>query len=190
MNERERIELIMKCYDLSPSQFADRTGIQRASVSHIISGRNKPSLEVMLKIYEAFPGMDMKWLMTGVGEAPTRQATMEAATVAVPDTLFAGQNAQMQAEPQLFGAPAEPVQQQVVEPVGRRIVVQQSVGESKPNRASVQQPQRERSVPDVRPKRTQAGRMAQMAAMQPDKKIKEVRIYYTDGTYETLIPEK
>ena len=63
MNERERIELLMKCYDLSPSQFADRTGIQRASVSHIISGRNKPSLEVMLKIYEAFPGVDMKWLM-------------------------------------------------------------------------------------------------------------------------------
>ena len=40
MNERERIELLMKCYDLSPSQFADRTGVQRASVSHIISGRN------------------------------------------------------------------------------------------------------------------------------------------------------
>ena len=51
MNERERIELLMRCYELTPSQFADRTGIQRASVSHIISGRNKPSLEVMLKIY-------------------------------------------------------------------------------------------------------------------------------------------
>ena len=74
MNERERIELLMKCYDLSPSQFADKTGIQRASVSHIISGRNKPSLEVMLKIYDAFPGIDMKWLMTGVGEVPVRQA--------------------------------------------------------------------------------------------------------------------
>lgn len=190
MNERERIELIMKCYDLSPSQFADKTGIQRASVSHIISGRNKPSLEVMLKIYEAFPGMDMKWLMTGVGEAPTRQATMEAATVAAPDTLFAGQDTPIQAEPQLFATSAEPRQQQAVESVGRRVVAQQTIEEPKPGRVAMQQPQRERSVPDVRPKRTQAGRMAQMAAMQPDKKIKEVRIYYTDGTYETLIPEK
>ena len=58
MNERERIELLMKCYELTSSQFADRTGIQRASVSHIISGRNKPSLEVMQKIYEAFPELD------------------------------------------------------------------------------------------------------------------------------------
>ena len=60
----------MKCYELTSSQFADRTGIQRASVSHIISGRNKPSLEVMQKIYEAFPELDLKWLMTGVGEEP------------------------------------------------------------------------------------------------------------------------
>ena len=62
MTERERIELLMKCYNLSSSQFADRTGIQRASVSHILSGRNKPSLEVMLKIYDAFPNLDMNGL--------------------------------------------------------------------------------------------------------------------------------
>ena len=70
MNERERLELIMRCYNLTPSQFADKTGIQRASVSHILSGRNKASLEVMLKIYDAFPSLDMKWLMTGNGDAP------------------------------------------------------------------------------------------------------------------------
>ena len=70
MNERDRIELLMKSYNLSPSQFADKTGIQRASVSHILSGRNKPSLEVMLKIYEAFPGLSMEWLMAGIGDGP------------------------------------------------------------------------------------------------------------------------
>ena len=71
MTERDRIELLMKSYNLSPSQFADRTGIQRASVSHILSGRNKPSLEVMLKIYESFPGLSMEWLMMGKGDAPS-----------------------------------------------------------------------------------------------------------------------
>jgi hypothetical protein len=35
----------------------------------------------------------------------------------------------------------------------------------------------------------QANRLAQMAALQPEKKIKEIRIYYSDGTYETLVPE-
>ena len=177
MNERERIELLMKCYDLSPSQFADRTGVQRASVSHIISGRNKPSLEVMLKIYEAFPGVDMKWLMMGVGEAPTRQAAPETVVSAPQESLFTEQPVTPQAENTLFTAPAEPVRPVVEEP--------------KPRRAAVQQPLREKAVPDPRPRRSlQGGRLAQMAAMQSERKIKEIRIYYSDGTYETLIPEK
>jgi transcriptional regulator with XRE-family HTH domain len=177
MNERERIELLMKCYNLSPSQFADRTGIQRASVSHIISGRNKPSLEVMLKIYEAFPGLDMKWLMTGIGDAPTGQASEPAAGVQ-QESLFAEQAAVPHVESSLFAAPAEPVLPTAIPE------------EPKPRRTALQQPVRERTVPEARPRRQQGTRLAQMAAMQPDKKIKEIRIYYSDGTYETLIPEK
>ena len=170
MNERERIELLMKCYDLSPSQFAEKTGIQRASVSHIISGRNKPSLEVMLKIYEAFPGVDMKWLMMGVGEEPQPQKAHEVAEI-VSETLFPER---LQAESNLFA----PVESAV-----------QVIEESKPRRVAAQQP-REKQSPDVRSRRSQAARVAQMMPLPADKKIKEVRIYYSDGTYETLIPER
>ena len=178
MNERERIELLMKCYDLSPSQFAERTGIQRASVSHIISGRNKPSLEVMLKVYDAFPGVDMKWLMTGIGEEPVHMSAPETVPAAT-DTLFSGVDAapekQQQLESNLF-APAP-----IVEAVQHE--------ESKQRRTPVQQPVKEKAVPEVRPRRAPANRLAQMATLQPDKKIKEIRIYYSDGTYETLVPE-
>ena len=171
MNERERIELLMKCYDLSPSQFAERTGIQRASVSHIISGRNKPSLEVMLKVYDAFPGVDMKWLMTGVGEVPVRQSAVTAAS----ETLFQQpEQASLQQQNDLFAAPEAPSAPLAEEP--------------KPRRAAVPQVVKEKGA-DFRAKRAQVGRYAQVMAMQPDKKIKEVRIYYSDGTYETLIPE-
>ena len=175
MNERERIELLMKCYDLSPSQFAERTGIQRASVSHIISGRNKPSLEVMLKVYDAFPGVDLKWLMTGVGEEPVRRSAPETVPAAT-DTLFTGVNAALQnqqTENNLFTPIVEPVMQE----------------DLKPRRIPVQQPVREKVVSEVRARRAPANRLAQMAALQPDKKIKEIRIYYSDGTYETLVPE-
>ena len=176
MNERERIELLMKCYDLSPSQFAERTGIQRASVSHIISGRNKPSLEVMLKVYDAFPGVDMKWLMTGVGEEPVRSSMPEDVPSAI-DTLFPGVDTApqrpQQLENNLFAPAVEPVQQE----------------EPKPRRTPVQQPVREKAVPEPRTRRAPANRLAQVAALQPDKKIKEIRIYYSDGTYETLVPE-
>ena len=174
MNERERIELLMKCYDLSPSQFAEKTGIQRASVSHIISGRNKPSLEVMLKIYEAFPSVDMKWWMMGVGEEPVPQKALEVAE-AVSETHFPeSATSRLQAESGLF-APVEPAPQ-VFE-------------ESKPRRVAMPQP-REKQPAEARQKRSQSGRLAQMMPLSADKKIKEVRIYYSDGTYETLVPER
>ena len=176
MNERERIELLMKSYDLSPSQFAERTGIQRASVSHILSGRNKPSLEVMLKVYDAFPGVDMKWLMTGVGEEPVRHVAANQAPIA-DDTLFASIDTASQRPRQLENSLFTPV-------------VETAHEEAKPRRTPVQQPVREKTVPDARPRRTPANRLAQMAAIQPEKKIKEIRIYYSDGTYETLVPEK
>lgn len=176
MSERERIELLMKCYDLSPSQFADKTGIQRASVSHIISGRNKPSLEVMLKIYDAFPGIDMKWLMTGVGEVPVRQADAEPAVNFSNESLFPEQSAARQADNTLFAANIEQASPVAEEPKPRRVATQPSV--------------REKVVSDSRPRRSQSARMPQMTALQPEKKIKEIRIYYSDGTYETLIPEK
>ena len=173
MNERERIELLMKCYDLTPSQFADKTGIQRASVSHIISGRNKPSLEVMLKIYDAFPEVDMKWLMMGVGEVPVRKSVQVVEKTA-SETLFAESNSQQSRdEAPLFNS-VEMERPIVEEAKPRRVVAPKSS---------------ERNVADTRAKRSLGGRMAQMAALQPDKKIKEVRIYYSDGTYETLIPE-
>jgi transcriptional regulator with XRE-family HTH domain len=173
MNERERIELLMKCYDLTPSQFADKTGIQRASVSHIISGRNKPSLEVMLKVYDAFPEVDMKWLMMGVGEVPVRKSVQVVEKTA-SETLFAESNSQQSRdEAPLFNSVE--MERPIVEEAKPRRVVAQKLSE--------------RNVADSRAKRSLGGRMAQMAALQPDKRIKEVRIYYSDGTYETLIPE-
>ena len=166
----------MKSYDLSPSQFAERTGIQRASVSHILSGRNKPSLEVMLKVYDAFPGVDMKWLMTGVGEEPVRHVAANQAPVA-DDTLFASIDTASQRPQQVENSLFTPV-------------VETAHEEAKPRRTPVQQPVREKTIPDARPRRTPANRLAQMAAIQPEKKIKEIRIYYSDGTYETLVPER
>lgn len=53
--------------DLSPSQFADEIGVQRSGVSHILSGRNKPSLDFILKILTRFPEVDADWLLFGKG---------------------------------------------------------------------------------------------------------------------------
>ena len=169
MNERDRIELIMKSYELSPSQFADRTGIQRASVSHILSGRNKASLEVMLKIYEAFPGLDIEWLMTGKGKEPGKSEPVAAFSPSAAG-LFQDAVAEKPVMP-LFTA-EQPLRLQEQEVVSR-----------KNDPAPVQS--RERRVKKL------VSRSASAAANDlPAKRIKEVRVYYTDGTYEILVPER
>ncbi len=61
----ERILYLIKIKKLTPSQFADEIGIQRSGMSHIISGRNKPSLEFVLKILKRYPEVKPEWLLYG-----------------------------------------------------------------------------------------------------------------------------
>lgn len=53
---------------MSPSRFADEVGLNRPTVSHILSGRNNPGLEVIQKILHRFPHINASWLVTGLGE--------------------------------------------------------------------------------------------------------------------------
>ena len=62
-------------YDLNATSFADAIDVGRSSISHIISGRNKPSLEFVMKIIEAFPEVELYWLLNGKGSFPKSQVT-------------------------------------------------------------------------------------------------------------------
>ena len=66
----DRIETIIKYYGLSPSSFADKIGVNRATITHITSGRNKPSLDVILKIIKSFKEVRYDWLLDGKGTFP------------------------------------------------------------------------------------------------------------------------
>lgn len=61
----DRFRYIMKLNQLSASAFADKIGVQRSSVSHVLSGRNKPSLEFIQKVLRNFPRVDANWLVDG-----------------------------------------------------------------------------------------------------------------------------
>lgn len=65
---RERIFKIMEKEGLTSSRFAEAIGIQRSAMSHIVSGRNNPSLDVITKILERFPYVNSNWLLFGKGE--------------------------------------------------------------------------------------------------------------------------
>ena len=66
----ERLHAIMDYYKLSHSNFANKIGVPRSSISHIMSGRNKPSLDFMLKIVESFKDVELNWLVYGIGKFP------------------------------------------------------------------------------------------------------------------------
>lgn len=61
----ERLQLLMKENELTASSFADKIGVQRSSISHILSGRNKPSLDFIAKIEANFNEVSFHWLLTG-----------------------------------------------------------------------------------------------------------------------------
>ena len=63
----ERIRILLESRQLTPTQFADVIGVARPIVSHILSGRNKPSLEVVQRILAAMPDLAMPWLLNGTG---------------------------------------------------------------------------------------------------------------------------
>tara|TARA_R110002050_G_scaffold25604_13_gene68300 strand:- start:11934 stop:12314 length:381 start_codon:yes stop_codon:yes gene_type:complete len=71
----KRIDQILKFYDLSASAFADTIGVQRSSISHLLAGRNKPSLEFVLKVVSSFPDVDLYWLLFGKGSFPKKIKT-------------------------------------------------------------------------------------------------------------------
>jgi transcriptional regulator with XRE-family HTH domain len=59
----ERIREILETKNMSPSRFADEIGVQRSSISHILSGRNKPSLDIITKIVRRFPELGTDWFL-------------------------------------------------------------------------------------------------------------------------------
>ncbi len=62
-----RIQEIIKRYNLSPSKLADTLEIPRSTISHILSERNKPSLEFIYKLIDKFPEISLTWLLKGEG---------------------------------------------------------------------------------------------------------------------------
>ena len=62
---QDRIKLIMKSQKASASEFADTIDVKRSNLSHVLSGRNKPSLDFLAKIINHYPNVNAAWLVTG-----------------------------------------------------------------------------------------------------------------------------
>jgi transcriptional regulator with XRE-family HTH domain len=71
----KRLQKIIDFYSLSATTFAEKIGVQRSSISHILSGRNKPSLDFIMKVLSSYPEVELYWLLNGKGIFPAKQQT-------------------------------------------------------------------------------------------------------------------
>ncbi|MBU2930105.1 helix-turn-helix domain-containing protein [Winogradskyella psychrotolerans] len=82
----KRLQKVIDLYNESASSFAEKIGVQRSSISHILSGRNKPSLDFVMKVLHSYPEVELYWLMNGRGDFPSKPKISESPNSNTPVT--------------------------------------------------------------------------------------------------------
>lgn len=94
----DRINLILQTKNMSASEFANKIGVQRSNVSHVLSGRNRPSLDFIQKILKRFPDINADWLLLEKGSMYEKKDLFSD----VNNSKIASNNAQKPRERNLF----------------------------------------------------------------------------------------
>ena len=76
-----RLKKWMKLEGLKSTNLADNIGVNRATISHILSGRNKPSIDFLQKLLSAYPNLNSNWLITGIGYMSIKTDSKDAETI-------------------------------------------------------------------------------------------------------------
>lgn len=145
----DRINLLLQAKNITARQFAEEIGIQPSGISHILSGRNNPSLDFVMKVIKRWPEINISWLMFGKGEmydhnsnasSPTSVPSNPAPTSPVEQSkdfdLFSQPNINIESEPAVtHNSPVTVDTEAVKDPVMPPLRVPQ-----KPESVTVQEP--------------------------------------------------
>ena len=101
----DRINLLLKAKNITARQFAEEIGIQPSGISHILSGRNNPSLDFVLKVMKRWPEINISWLMFGKGEMYVSPSEFQQTTVQ-PQSIEQETAESQPVEYDLFSQPA------------------------------------------------------------------------------------
>ncbi len=178
MDDKERIEYIILEKQLSDGDFCAKAGISPAALSHIKSGRSKPSLTILRSVVSGFPELNPEWVMLGTGEmyrTPVSGDESEADGSQPSQTESPSTNDNMDMFAGMTDIFAKPVTTQPSKPVERG---HQSVAAQRQQMAERAELTKQHIAEVVRETLTQV--------QKPPRKIVEVRIFFDDGTYETF----
>lgn len=85
-NMNRRLLQFLQAENITQSQFADILNVARGSVSHILSGRNKPGYDFIESLLLHYPQLNLDWLLTGKGKM--YKDGSEEPVIPLEDTLF------------------------------------------------------------------------------------------------------
>jgi transcriptional regulator with XRE-family HTH domain len=184
---RERIKQIIEREGMSQSQFADYIGVNRPTLSHVIAGRNNPSLDIMMSIHRNFPKINVHWLFDGIG--PYEEGdTGHPQNIPIEDstaTMNASIGQQTQEDYVAHASSATPIEEQVKSRFYQGELfaenpkfVAESTGDAKKRKEMpLQTPQKATYLTETQVDYTQK---------KLSRKIVEIKVFYDDGTYETF----
>lgn len=85
---KDRIAHIIRAKNLTAADFASKLGIQPSNISHLLAGRNNPSLDFVRKLKETFPEYSLDWIVLGIGPVTVSEPIGSSSSY-VADSLFA-----------------------------------------------------------------------------------------------------
>lgn len=178
---KERIELLLQIQNMSPSQFADEIGVQRSVVSHVLSGRNNPSLEFVTKTLLRFREIRPEWMLFGSGS----MMRMGSEQISIVEPLPSHEERNLFSETSSpEPAPSEP-SKGVSDPV--KPVSQPVIGQSETPPAIALQPLTEKEPS----KSTEVDVVVENGSLKPvSRKIAKIILFYNDHSFEEFTPER
>lgn len=197
--KNEQINEILAKENLTASAFAEKTGIQRSAVSHLLSKRNKVSLDVVMRIHAAFPHINSIWLLDGTGEyyadANARPSVPQEphASPAESDLFEGRESVSPSGQPPMKKEdvtlpPDEPKLIFQEAPIGSSTDTVPSRGKNVPS-SEKNHPSSKKIIPS-----SEAGHpsmaLRQVSEENTQRKILNITVFYNDGTYETFQPTR
>lgn len=167
---KERIRTVMDYAQMTQQDFAARLGISPASLSSIFTGRTNPSQKQVMAIHHAFPEINISWLMFGEGEMIVSSST--------PSPHEASSKKD-----------AAPVSEMSAAPKMPRSLFDQDPMTSSPvvaDHPHFPQPAQRENANTYR--QNLASLQITKNIDKPSRKIKEIRVFFDDGTYESFVP--
>lgn len=167
MDTKDRIRTIIENEGLTQVEFSERTGIKPPTLSHVLTGRNNPSTDVIQKILDAFPHYSVDWLLNGRGE-------MLGASSGIDQISAMSTNPSVVS---LFGAED-----------GGASDFRNGGAYNYPPKNSTQTPLSGRpSIPNYRTPGLPNFAPSEVASTQPKRTVTKIIVFYDDNTYETFI---